>query len=277
VIKKASALVHAGKTKQAEVILREAVAENSESAELHGALGKLYFSEQDYNDAVQQLNQATQGAPDSREYNMLLAAALLGAKRFAVAVNFLRTVQPQFDQYPEFHYSMGLAYYNLLQFKDAKVQLAEALGLDPHFEQAEFLLATSLASEGDTPQASGMLRTLTQQHPENAVYWITLGKLLNEMDETNRPEALGACRRALALAPKDPHTQFVTATVLLEEGDFAEARPIFERLVRIYPKKVEAHIALSRIYGRLGQRELAQKESQIVKRLQDEQTQGDSQ
>src|SRR5208283_4914468 len=111
-ISQASALVRSGKPRQAEAVLRSACEAHPDSATLRGALGKLLFNEQNYTDAVEELNVAEQLAPDSREYNMLLAAALLGSKRYGVALNFLRAVQPKFDQYPEFHYSLGLAYYN---------------------------------------------------------------------------------------------------------------------------------------------------------------------
>src|SRR3981081_3629770 len=72
IVVRASALAHSGKIRQAEALLGRAVAVNFVSAELQGALGRLLFDEQKYQEAVQQLNRATQLAPDSREYNMLL-------------------------------------------------------------------------------------------------------------------------------------------------------------------------------------------------------------
>jgi Flp pilus assembly protein TadD len=270
-INEASAPARAGDVKQAEALLRSASAANPDSAALHGALGKLLFTEQNYPDAVQELNVAQQLAPESREYNMLLAAALLGAKRYGVTVNFLHAVQSRFEQFPEFHYSLGLAYYNLIQFNKAEAEFREALRLNPKLDRAQFLLATSIASEGDTARAAGMLRRMTQEHPTIAVYWTTLGELLGKMGDENRPEALRACRKALEIAPGDPHTQFVMATILLNAGDFAGARPLLERLANLSPKEIEAHAALARVYARLGERELARKETEIVNQLQKEQ------
>jgi Flp pilus assembly protein TadD len=64
----------------------------------------------------------------------------------------------------------------------------------------------------------------------------------------------------------------VTATVLMQSGDFAGARPLFEHLVSLNPKEKSAHIALARIYARLGERERARKETQIVNQLETGQT-----
>ncbi len=268
VIAKASALARTGKAKQAETLLRSAVADDPDSAPLHGALGKLLFTEQNYTDAVQELNQAEQLAPESREYNMLLAAALLGAKRYGLARSFLLAVQPRFEQYPEFHYSLGLAYYNLADSTDAKRELEEAIRLDPKLDRAQFLLAACVATDGDFSKAAEILRGLVKDHPRNAIYWATLGDILRQMGSANRPEALSACRRALAIEPGYPHAQFVMATILVQAGDFAGAQALLERLERLSPKEVEAHVELGRVYARLGKPEMARKEAEIAKKLQ---------
>jgi protein O-GlcNAc transferase len=269
-ISEASALLGAGKVRQAETVLRSAATAYPDSAAVHAALGRLLFNDQNYKDAVQELNLAEQLAPDSREYNMLLAAALLGSKRYGVAVNFLQAVQPRFERYPEFHYSLGLAYYNLSQFTKAKEELEEALRLDPDLDRASFLLAACIASEGDFSKAADVLRHLTEAHPANVIYWTTLGDVLRQMGSEERPEALRACHRALALKPGDPHTQFVLATILLDTGDLAGAQQLLERLEKLSPNELEGHVALARVYERIGQHELARKEKEIVERLQNE-------
>jgi predicted Zn-dependent protease len=109
---------------------------------------------------------------------------------------------------------------------------------------------------------------LTEAHPKNVIYWTTLGDVLRQMGSENRPEALRACHRALSLKPGDPHTQFVLATILLDAGDLAGARQLLERLERVSPKELEAHVALARVYARMGYPELARREKEIVDRLQ---------
>jgi predicted Zn-dependent protease len=268
----ASALARTGKPKQAETLLRSAVAEHPDSASLRGALGKLLFTEHNYADAVQELNLAEQLDPDSREYNMLLGAALLGAKRYGLARNFLLAVQTRFQQYPEFHYSLGLAYYNLADIAKSKEELEEAIRLNPKLDQAQFMLATCVASEGNFSKAAEILRGLVKDHPRNAIYWTILGDTLRQMGEETRAEALHACRTALALEPGNPHAQFVMAVILLDSGDLAGARTLLERLERLSPKQIQAHVMLGRVYARLGKPDLARKEAEMVNQLQADQT-----
>jgi predicted Zn-dependent protease len=266
-ISRATGLARAGKVKEAETLLRSAVTEHPDSAPLHGALGKLLFEENNYTESVQELNQAEQLDPDSRQYNMLLAAVLLAARRDGVAKNFLLAIEPRFKQYPEFHYSLGLAYYYLTQIAKSEAELETSLKIDPTMDRAKFLLSACYASEGEFAKAATTLRQLTAAHPRNVIYWSSLADVLRQKDPADRAEALRACRRALAIQRGDPHTQFVMATIFLESGDYKDARGLLEHLESISPKELEAHVALARVYSRLGEPELARKETQIVNQL----------
>lgn len=269
-VAKASTLARAGKIKQAEAVLRAAVATDPKSEALHSALGTLLLKQQNYEDAVQQLGLALQINPDSLQNTSLLAESLIAWQHFGVAVEFLQAVQAKFGSYAVFHYDLGLAYYSENKLNEAKSEFQEAIRLAPMLDHAEYLLAACIASEGNYTEALEIFRKLTNAHPNNATYWATLGQMLAEAGSANLPEAARACRRAQAIRPRDPHVQYVTATVLLKSGDFAAAKPLFEHLVKLNPKELSAHVALARIYGRLGERDLARKETQIVSQLEKE-------
>jgi Flp pilus assembly protein TadD len=269
-VARAQALARAGKVKQAEAVLRAGAAVDPKSEAVHTALGKLLLTQQNYEDAVQELGLALQINPDSLENTSLLSEALIGWQHFGVAVEFLQAVQAKFGSYAEFHYDLGLAFYSENKMKQAKAEFQEAIRLAPMLDRAEYLLAACIATEGNYTAAIDIFRKLTKGHPGNALYWSTLGQMLAEAGSENLPEAVRACRRARAIRPRDPHIQYVTATVLLKSGDFAGAKPLFEHLVKLNPKELSAHVALARIYGRLGEPELARKETEIVSRLEQE-------
>jgi len=268
----ASGFVRAGKLHQAENVLRTAVAAYPKSESIHAALGRVLFKQQKYEDAVQELGLALQINPGSLPNSLLLSEALIGWGHFGVAAEFLQAVQNKFDKDAVFHYDLGLAYYSENKIKEAKAEFQEAVQLGPELDRAQYLLAACIATEGDYSKAVEMFRSLVKQHPTNAMYWITLGQMLPQLGSDHLPEALQACRRARTLKPHDPHIQYVTATVLMQNGDFAAARPLFEHLANLDPKELSAHVALARIYSRLGERELARKETAIVNQIQQETT-----
>jgi len=267
-IAQALVLFRAGKVKQAETVLRSVTAANPNSPAAHAALGELLFKEHRYEDSVQELGMATQLDPDSAEYNLSLAEALIGWKHDGVAVEFLNAVRPKFGKIPEFHYDLGLAHYNMNKMSEAQGELQEALRLAPDSERTQFLLAACLASTGDSTKALDMLHKLVKEHPSNSMYWATLGQILGPMGGENSAEAVKVVHHALAVAPHDPHTQYVAATVFVQTGDFADARPLLEHLEKLDPKVLSVHVQLARVYSRLGQRELARKETEIANELQ---------
>jgi len=273
---RASALVRSGKVEQAEALLREASSSDPSSATLHGELGEVLLRENKYELSVQELGIAVQIVPDSPKYIMALSEALIGWQHFGVAVDFLRAAESRIGKYPGYHYNLGLAYYNLDKIKEAQSEFQDALRLDPQLDRAQFLLAGCLANEGDTVKAIEMYRKLIKQRPNDPIYWIALGQALGQMGGTYGPEAVRACRRGLALRPGDPHAQFVTATVLGQSGDFAAARPMLEHLERLDPNVIYVHFELARVYTRLGERELARKETTIANDLQQKASEGSS-
>lgn len=259
-------LMRAGKLKQAEALLQTASQANPDSSDLHCLLGEVLLKEQKYEGSVQELGLAAQAKPDSLHYAVLLSEALIGWQHFGVAVDYLRAVRPKFDQYAEFHYVLGLAFYSENQLKDAKPELEAALRLEPGLAQAGYLLGGCVASEGDYSRAESIFSGLSRRYPGNATYWTALAQVLTK--ESKNAEAVRAARRALSLAPQNPHVQYVTATTLMESGFFSDAVPMFEKLERLNGGVVAVHVALARLYARQGRRELAHKEAELAQQLQ---------
>jgi predicted Zn-dependent protease len=274
-VARAATLFAAGKTKQAESVLRAASAADPDSAALHGALGELLFNERRYEECIPELNAAVGMDPASRKNTILLAEALIATQRFGVAVDFLNHAKSRFGNYFQLHYDLGLAYYFMSKVTEAQGEFEEAYRLSPKFDRAELLIAACMLAKGNSLEAANLLRKLVKEHPTNAVYWGMLGRTLCKMGAENKAEALQASKRALALQPNDPHIQFDAGTVLAEEGEYAAARPILEHLEQASPEIVAVHVQLGRVYSRLGLPELARQESEIVAKLPKQDTSDD--
>ena len=271
VVAKALVFSKAGKMDQAEALLRSASTANPNSATLHAALGQLLLSVHKFDDAVMELGQAAQQKPESAKYNLLAAEALIGAQRYPTAVKFLKAIEPRFGNDAHFHYQLGVAYYYESNLNATLAELQEAVRLSPRFERAEFLLANCLVVSGETLKALTIFRRLAREHPNNAFYWATLGIKGVHVDKGgSAEESLLAVRHALALAPDDNYVQIAAATVFTQTGQYKEARPLLEGLEKVAPGELEPHTLLVQVYARLGERDLAQKEIEIVEKLQKE-------
>ena len=260
-------LIKTGKLQQAEAVLRDASQANPNSSDLHGLLGEVLLKEQRYEDSVQELGLAAQASPDSLQYVVLLSEALIGWRHFGVAVDYLNAVKPKFEAHAELHYLTALALYSENNLKDAKPEIEAALRLQPNLAQASYLLAGCVASEGDYSQAETIFSALAKRHPHNPRYWAGLAQVLAKQNKD--ASAVGAARRALSLAPRDAHVQYVTATVLMQFGNFPEAVSMFEKLERVNGNVLEVHVALARLYARQGRPELAQQEAELARAVQE--------
>jgi predicted Zn-dependent protease len=247
---------------------RAALGLNAQSPELHGELGRTLIQAGRYEEATRELGLAANRLPDSRLYNMALVEALLGWGHWGVAVDFLNAVQPRFQQFPEFHYYMGLADFRLNKNKEALAEFQESLRIDPTLELAKFGLAATKASTGDLQGSAELSRGLVKQHPSNARYWLALAQILDKMGEPTWAEALQAGRRALALRPGDPAIELKTAVIMTHLGNYIAARPLLEHVVQLQPQNVQAHVTLATTYSHLGESALARKESAIVAQLE---------
>ncbi len=269
---KARETTHSNKLRKMEMLRRSVLAHDPNSPVLHGELGQVLLREGKYEESVEELGVAVQQLPESRAYNMDLAESLIGWGHFAVAVDFLKAVQPNFQQYPEFHYDMGLAEYNLNQIREALPEFEEASRMAPSLDRAKFFVAACRASTGDLKGAAQVYRSLVRDHPANTNYWLALGQVLDGMDESDRPEALHACRHALALRPGDPSIEFRISIILMQMDNYAAARPLLEHIVKLEPNDTATHAALARTYSHLGEHALAHRQSEIVTQLEKQKT-----
>lgn len=259
-------LIKFGKLREAENLLRSASQANPASPELHGLLGEILLKQQRYEEAVQELGTAAQAKPDSPNYSLLLSEALIGWQHFQVAIDYLNAVKARFDGYPQFHYDLGFAEYNEGHIQDARREFEKALKLAPKLAQARFLLASCMTSQGEFSDAESILSQLVTEYPKKAAYWAGLAQVLSL--DNKHEDALRASLKAMVLAPKDAHVQFVRATVLMQSGDVTRAVRIFEKLEHLDGSVMAVHLALARLYRQQGRTELAHKESELARQLQ---------
>jgi predicted Zn-dependent protease len=256
------------KLMEREALQRSAISANPQAPERHGELGRTLIQEGKYEAATEELGTAVNQLPASRLYNMALAEALLGWGHFGVAVEFLMAVAERFQQFPEFHYYLGLANFKLNKSTVALPEFEEALRLDPNLHLAKFGLAACRATNGDLQGAADLSRALVREHPNNPRYWLALAQVLNAIGQSAWLEGLQASRRALALKPGDPVIELQTAVILVHLEKYAGARPLLEHVVKSDPDNLQAHVELAGVYSHLGERALVGKEREIVAQLE---------
>jgi tetratricopeptide (TPR) repeat protein len=255
-----------------ETVLKDTVQRYDDSAEAHGALGKLFLEQTHYEDAVTELGRAVQLAPDTPGYSLALAEALIQWKHFSTALSFLKAIQPKFGTLPEFRYRMGLALYNLNLYPQAIVEF-EALTRDhPKMDMAWFFQASCWANTGKLDQAEMYYRKAIALNSHNAAYYTALGQVLRRGDQDRTEEASRAFQSALVIDPNDATAEEGLALCYERMQRPVEAQQLLERVVRQQPELARAHLSLARIYYKLHKSADGDREKAIASQLQAEQS-----
>ncbi|HEX8466223.1 MAG TPA: tetratricopeptide repeat protein [Allosphingosinicella sp.] len=108
-------------------------------------------------------------------------------------------------------------------------------------------MAERYLAQGDTRQASGLIRSAIRAHPDNAILWTGYADaLVLHGDGALGPAADLAFRRAVSLAPKHPGPRLFYGIALAQNGRLEEAELAWSQALALSPPKAAWREALER-------------------------------
>jgi len=270
-LKLAKVLLEDQRPAAAQEVLEHVVKISDDSADAHATLGLLLLNQSQYEDATAELGRAVQLAPESAEYSMRLAEALILWKHCKVALEFLAAVKERFGNLPEYRYKVGLAYYGLYQYTRAITEFEGIAAEHPNLDLVQFFLGNSYAALGDSKKAQIYYRNAIALNPSKADYFSALGQALRKESDNNIPEAIVHLEHALRLDPSDVAAKQELALCYEKKAEYALARSLLEAVVERQPDLLSAHVALARIYYREKKKEQGDREKVTISRLEAQQ------
>jgi protein O-GlcNAc transferase len=196
--------------------MKEAIAADPQSAELHDNLGSLYAQHKDWPHAQEAFAAALRINPD------------LAAAHLHLGLTLLAEQQPG-----------GLE------------ELAKAYQLAPENPQIALEFGSSLAGAGQDEQAIPVLRHALELDPKSAAAAYQLGSALQRSSEPQ--EAILLLQKAAASDPKNPEVLTNLGLALCQAQQAKDAVPILQRAVALAPENVTAHQNLAAAYIQLNQ------------------------
>jgi len=265
----AGTLVEDGELDTAQVVLERLVASSPESAEAEGKLGLLLSMKNQFEEAYRHLRKAVQLAPDSPEYAIGLAEVLLLSKHPEGAIKFLTAVRGRFGTLPEFQYKLALAYYSFREYPRAIAELEKVARQRPDSDLVQLFLGLSHVASGHLEQAETHFRKAIELDPGKASNFVPLAQLLRKQGGDRLDEAIRYMQTLLERDPSDMQCKLELALCYEKKGRLEESQVLLEDVTRTRPELVEAHVALARVYHRLGKKQEGDREKSIVARLED--------
>jgi enediyne biosynthesis protein E4 len=272
--KLAAILVQRGAPEIAERILQNSLSMDPNQAKANAALGALYLSQKRFAEADDFFARAMQQDPESYEYVMGRARTLLAWNHDQSVVDFLNSVEPKFGTRPEFQYAKALAYYGLTQFADAAKILEKLLQTNPRRQdQINFMLGNAYLVLGKFDMAEKAYRRAIEGNPKETSYYEAFATLLRREGPEKLDYAIVELSRAHQYDPDDSRVSLQLALSYESKNRLPEAAALIEKAVQKEPGLTPAHVALGRIYYRLGKKAESQREKNIVKKLEEREQQ----
>jgi tetratricopeptide (TPR) repeat protein len=165
----------------------------------------------------------------------------------------------------EAHLLMGLAHLAQRDYPSAKEELQRAVKLNPRLPTVHSAYGRSLLGLAEHEAAVREFRAELELNVNDFEANLQLGNI--RKNEQRFAEASSYLERAILIRPNDLTTRKLLATIRLQSGKTEEAAAMLEAIVKDAPDLVDAHVQLATAYTRLKRKQDADREREIINRL----------
>lgn len=270
----AAILLENGAPAPAEMLFRNSLSIDPNQANAEGALGEIYLKQKKLGESADHFQKAVQLDPVSENYAFGLVRALLALKRSSEVIAFLKSVEDEFGTLPNYQYALGLAYYNEHHYSESATTLEKLLlAKPPREDKVEHVLGDSYLSMGKLDLAENAYRKAIEENPKDPDYYVAYATALRREGSDDLDDAIIRLKGAQRMTPGDWRIQLELGQCYESKGQLADAAALIEQAAKSQPDLTAAHVALIRIYFRLGRKADSEKEKKIVADLEKKQQQ----
>jgi tetratricopeptide (TPR) repeat protein len=228
-------------------------------------LGLAYFKAGEYKDAIQTLDPLLKDQPDDQRLIILIGMSHYGLSQFAEASPYLKRAT---DQDPNnLTLLLTLAHSCLFSGQYPCVQDAyhRIIALNAESAEADMLMGEALDAMKDPVGAIRELRAAVAADPKQPNVHFALGYLL--WTNGQYPEAAQEFQEEIDNNPAHLQAMLYLADSKMQMNRMEEAKPLLERLVKIYPNNAMEHLDLGIVYADQDRKQDALRELQTATRL----------
>jgi len=213
---------------QAIAEYQEIIAIEPNSVEDHMVLGQLYTVKHDAKKAEAEFKTAQGIEPESEEVVLNLARLYAESGDIAHSAKVIEQV-PVDDRTPKMEFTLGAAYDQLKQPKDAIAAYQRASDMEPGDVQTLDALAQALLNDGQLDEALKQFKDLAAADPENTEALIHIGEIQRRQGKFE--DALATTRAALKKDPSSLEAGYNVGLLLDVLGRFDEATQTYQNMV----------------------------------------------
>jgi tetratricopeptide (TPR) repeat protein len=244
--------------------LKRVVASDPDARNAYLVLADCYLQTGQDQELIALLKPREQMFANDLAYAYLLGTALLHVEATAEGQKYVDRVFGGGES-AEAHLLLGIAHFTQHDYRAAKTELERAIKLNPRLPTAHAVYGRSLMLLGEPDAAERAFRKELEVNINDFEANLQLGNLRKMAQRFS--EASAYLERASTIRPNDLAARKLLASLRLQTGQTEEAVRMLEAIVKEAPEAVDAHVQLATGYNRLKRFDDAQRERQIIDRL----------
>jgi tetratricopeptide (TPR) repeat protein len=231
---------------EAEADLRVAASSDDQNSALHFVLSVIYRQQEKWDEAFDELEQATRLMPDLAENHGALAYLFYRLDDGPNAIAEARTALSIDPKNSEAYQYLGLGLYSNGQYKAAVHAYAESLARDPDNADTYYDMGIAWHADGNL---TGAITAYAQAIHLRPAFWeahSNLGLILHE--EGNLNQAVAEYREAKRLAPGEASIRNNLGNTYCDQGNYDSAIEELQALYGQHPEWQQGHACLASAY-----------------------------
>jgi tetratricopeptide (TPR) repeat protein len=263
-----------GRLDEARQVIRD-LEKEKKNDELHNLLAQVDEKEGKFIDAANEYETAAH--LDPTENNLFdWGSEMLLHRTYEPAITIFQDATQRYPNSPRLFIGLGLALYSRTRYDDAVKALLRAADLDPSDPRCYLFLSKAYdSSPGEAAAVTERFRRYAEEQPNNAraqyYYAISLWKAKRtggSAVDLSTVESLLKNSIALDESFADAHVQL--GDFYADRHQYEESIPQYERALALDSSLSDAHYRLGMDYVHVGNKDLAQNELAVYKKLRAE-------
>lgn len=243
-------LLEEGRQEQAKELLEEARKEGVQDVRLSAYLADAYRQAQDYDRAIEEINQVIEAFPKSEDYIFIRGRIHFDRGNYETARDDFQRAYDLNPRYHDAYFYVGRTAFEQKDFATALKIFRHVLDYKPENGNYRFYMGRTLEAEGRATQALEEYRKATAVDPafgiENPMVYVYRGRLLARLNYTKEGKADIA--RALEVAPQSVEALIAMAEAEYADRDYGAAATHYKAALDLDPMQPAAQAALGMSY-----------------------------
>lgn len=221
------------------------IAQEPDNAYLYAQRGELFYEQNSYDQAIEDLKKAIDLDSTQAAYYHVLADAYLDYVRSREALETMELAAKHFPQRIGTLLKLSEFQLILTKYEDSMRTIDRILRQDPQNAEAYFMFGLNFKELGDTARAVNSFKKSVEIEPELTDAWISLGQLYGALED---PIAESYFDNAIKTEPDNPLTWHAKADYLSDQDDLPGAIQIYKKIITIDPQYEEAYFNAGLLY-----------------------------